>query len=134
MKTKGTIIYALVLLFTTSLTATSQHVKTKDNTTVHQISILVNPDNTVALRADNIENERSVYLLNVCNEKGDLVFSTNYFKKGNIIISYDLSELPDGEYEFIVYHKHKPVYKRNVTKNTKVLYNDVSEMLVQLCY
>ena len=130
MKTQKLIVIVLALLTVSGFKANAQKVKDSNNIPVHQISIHVSTQNHVLLYADHLEKERSKYILKVYSEKGEMVYASSFFKKGSISTSFDLSELPQGKYEFIVYSKLKPVYRKEVMKRATSMDEFENESLV----
>ena len=119
MKTK-LFLFVLAAIFTTlTIQAASNPVANAKDTAKHRINIRVNQDNMVVLRADLFKGEKRLnYILKVYNEKGDMVYVSTLLKKGPIYKSYDMSKLPEGKYNFTITKKLKPIYSKEVLKNS----------------
>ncbi|HBH47956.1 MAG TPA: hypothetical protein DDX98_04920 [Bacteroidales bacterium] len=128
MKTVYLTILAVALFSFTTLDA--QGDPQTQNTITHQVSIIVEPDNNVALRANNLEKDRSRYILKIYSEQGEMVFAESVSGKGGIMKAYDLSAFPQGKYEFIVFNNLKPVYSKEVVKKPATQYNFEEQPLV----
>lgn len=119
MKTK-LFLFVLAAIFTTlTIQAASNPLINAKDTAKHRINIRVNQDNMVVLRADLFKGEKRLnYILKVYNEKGDMVYVSTLLKKGPIYKSYDMSKLPEGKYNFTITKKLKPIYSKEVLKNS----------------
>ena len=133
MKTQKLIVIVIAILSISGIKARAQEEMRTNNKLVHQISIHVNAENNVSLYADHLEKERSNYILKIYSEAGEMVFASTYAKKGSLSKSFDLSELPQGKYEFIVYNKLKPVFSKEILKQSTTIDDFETEpMLVVL--
>lgn len=120
MKTK-LFLFVLAAIFTTiTIQAASNPVVNSIDTAKHRINIRVNHDNLVVLRADCFKGEKRLnYILKVYNEQGDMVYVSTFLKKGPIYKTYDMSRMPEGKYTFTIVKKLKPIYSKEVLKNSR---------------
>lgn len=133
MKTRNLILAAVAVLSISTLSVTAQDCKNVKEELKHQVSIQVNVDNQVSVYADNMEKERSSYVLRVYNEEGDMIYATSMRKKGAIKKAYDLQQFPEGNYKFAVYSGLKRVYAQEITKQTvQVPVENGEELLTEL--
>jgi len=116
MKTIQKAITGLALLVMCGALSYAQEEATGNLEITHQVSIFIDQGNNVALRAQDLDNEKSNYKLKVYNAEGVVVYRTLYSRKNGVIDAFDLSELPKGNYEFVLFSENQPVYAKCVSK------------------
>ena len=133
MKTQNLILGLVAALTISTVTVTAQDCeKTKENLK-HQVSIQINVNNQVSVYADNLEKDRSSYVLRIYNEEGGMIYATSMNKKGAIKRAYDLEQFPEGNYKFAVYSGLKKVYSQEIIKQTvPVPVENGEELLTEL--
>jgi hypothetical protein len=114
MKKLTAILFFAIFALTLTFNANAQETKNTDPEK-HRIDIRVNKDNLVVLRADLMPGQKRLrYVLNVYNEKGDMLYAATFLSKRPVYKPFDLSTLPEGKYTFTVSHKIKQVYSKAI--------------------
>jgi hypothetical protein len=127
------LITAILVALVLSVTVKANGTEKPKSVIEHQVNVTVQNENTVALRAATVDNKRANYVVRVYAEDGEMVYATSYITRNGIVKSYDLSEFPEGKYEFVVYNKLKPIYSREVVKhNIPDVKLDTKEFLVEV--
>jgi hypothetical protein len=126
MKTKGILIAMIFVVFTSfNIFAIAEINTNLPDSIKHRINIRVNQHNEVVLRADCLKDQKRTNLvLKVFSDKGQMVYAVGFHKKGGIYRGFDMKELPEGKYNFVVYKNLKEVYSKQILKSNEYVSTD----------
>ncbi len=122
----------LVIFTSFNLSAISENRTNVSDTVKHRIDIRVNHDNLVVFRADCIKNQKWInYDLKVYSENGKIVYDQTFNQKGGVYRGFDMKELPQGNYDFVVYENRQLIYSKGFSKTPKaILPNETSNKIL----
>ena len=121
MKTKLTFITAVFLLISffssSAIEIPDKKIVLKNDTNQQIFDIRINKDNLVILRATtNKKNKRINFVVKVYSEKGSVLYTRSYFRKGDVLIPFDISKFSAGMYTFSVFKGLEKVYTKDIKK------------------
>ncbi|MFN8254503.1 MAG: hypothetical protein U0W24_02360 [Bacteroidales bacterium] len=126
MKTK-LFLLALTAFFTLSSLSMAKDVKPG---VYHMISMKVSDNNKVLLQIEKSDGVKWLkYQFQILNENGEGVYHENFCSKEAINLAFNMSEMPEGTYTFVVLYKYKRVFTKKVnlkiTPKQETIENDI---------